>query len=81
MVTHTFTRVDDQGHTMTWEWRGTNPIDALLRQWATCLPNTVLVGPLKCATDGHIYHLRLDEHGARVVSVVAVPSQFEVTSI
>lgn len=81
MHTHTFSRRDNSGNEMMWDWQGMSPVDALLRQWATCLPDTVLVGPLRCATDGHTYHLRLDERGYRVVSIIAEPTQFEITSI
>ena len=62
----------------THEWQGATPIDALLRQWATCLPDTRLVGPLRCEEDGHTYHLRLNERGDREITVIAEPIQFHV---
>jgi hypothetical protein len=52
-----------------------------VRQWATCLPDTVMSSPLRCETDGLIYHLRLDEHGYRTITTIAVPVQGERTTI
>jgi hypothetical protein len=54
---------------------GETPVDALVRQWATCLPDTVMSTPVRCEEDGHIYHLRLNEHGYRTITVIAVPMQ------
>lgn len=60
----------------TFTWRGVSPTDALVRHWATCLPDTTLGTPLRCEIDGHIYHLRLDEHGYREIKTIARAQQF-----
>jgi hypothetical protein len=59
----------------TFVWPGTSPLDAIVRQWATCLPDTVMSTPLRCEQDGHTYHLRLDEQGYREVKVMARAQQ------
>lgn len=66
---------------VTFTWRGTTPTDALVRQWATCLPDTVMSSPLRCEADGHVYHLRLDEHGYREIKTIARPFQFTTETI
>jgi hypothetical protein len=81
---HTFTGLWEQtpgNPLVTFTWRGASPVDAIVRQWATCLPDTRMGSPLRCETDGHIYHLHLNEHGYRVVSIVAEPTQFKVATI
>jgi hypothetical protein len=60
---------------VTFVWRGVSPTDAILRQWAACLPDTTMSSPLRCETDGHIYHLRLNEQGQRQVTLIGVPVQ------
>lgn len=84
MDSHTFTGLWPQtagNPLVTFEWEGTSPVDALVRQWATCLPDTVMSSPLRCETDGHAYHLALDEHGQRQIKVVAVAEQFTAKSL
>lgn len=61
-------------------WEGTSPIDALLKHWATCLPDTPLSSPLR-GEDGHVYHLRLDHRGNREITIVAQPVQFVVNTL
>jgi hypothetical protein len=64
-----------------WRERGATPIDAIVRWWASCLPDTVLGSPMRCEQDGHIYHLRLDEHGYREIKVIARAQQFVTETI
>jgi hypothetical protein len=66
---------------VTFTWRGVTPVDAIVRQWATCFPDTVLGSPLRCEADGHTYHLRLDEHGYREIKVIARAMQFVTETI
>lgn len=58
----------------TFTWRGLSPVDALVRQWATCLPDTAMGSPLRCEADGHVYHLALVD-GDRQITVLAVAAQ------
>lgn len=84
MIEHTFTGLWPQtpgNPPVTFTWRGASPTDAIVRQWATCLPDTTMSSPLRCETDGLIYHLRLDEHGYRTITTIAVPVQDERTTI
>ena len=55
----------------TFTMRGETPVDAIMRQWASCLPDTAMGSPLRCEADGHIYHLRLDEQGYREIKTIA----------
>jgi hypothetical protein len=65
----------------TFTHRGTTPIDALLRQWATCLPDTRMSSPLRCEADGHTYHLTLTEAGQRQITVTAIVGGRRVKTI
>jgi hypothetical protein len=81
MTEHTFTARWEQtpgNPAVTFTWRGFSPTDAIVRQWATCLPDTEMSSPLKCETDGHIYHLRLDEDGMREIRTIALPTQSHI---
>lgn len=60
---------------VTFVWWGETSVDALLRQWATCLPDATMGSPLRCETDGHTYHLRLNEQGQRQITLIAPPIQ------
>jgi hypothetical protein len=66
------------GYPMT--LRGTSPVDALLRHWATCLPGSRLSSPFRCLTDGHIYQTALTERG-REIHIVAEPIQGTVNTV
>lgn len=55
--------------------QGTSPADALIRRWATTLPDSVLSSPMRCEEDGHVYHMRLDDYGRREIKLVAVAKQ------
>lgn len=55
----------------TFTWRGVSPVDALVRQWASCLPDTRMGTPLRCEADGHIYHLSLTDEGYREIKCIA----------
>lgn len=57
---------------VTFDMRGATPVDALLRRWATGLPDTVLSSPMRCEHDGHTYHMRLNERGEREITITAV---------
>jgi hypothetical protein len=84
MQDFTFTGLWDQtpgNPLVTFTWRGETPIDALVRQWATCLPDSVMGSPLRCEADGHLYHLRLNELGYREISVIARAQQFTTETI
>jgi hypothetical protein len=65
---------------VTFAWRGATPTDAIVRQWATCLPDTRMSSPLRCEEDGHIYHLELTERG-REITAIAVPEQSKAETI
>lgn len=58
----------------TFAWRGATPVDALLRQWASCLPDTEMGSPLRCHADGHTYHLHLND-GVREIAIRATAVQ------
>jgi hypothetical protein len=84
MMEHTFTGLwpQTEGNPLvTFAWRGTSPVDAIVRQWAACLPDTAMSSPLRCETDGHIYHLSLDAHGYRTITVLARALQFVTETI
>lgn len=77
MQTFTFTGLwpQTEGNPLvTFGHRGLTPIDALLRTWTTCLPDTKMGSPVRCEADGHIYHLDLID-GERVITVRTVAAQ------
>jgi hypothetical protein len=65
----------------TFDYRGETPIDALVRFWATCLPDTTMGSPMRCEQDGHIYHLSLNEQGYREIKVTARALQYVTETI
>lgn len=56
-------------------WRGYSPADAIVRFWATCMPDTVIASPVTCVEDGVTYHCEIRD-GYRLIQIVATASQF-----
>jgi hypothetical protein len=65
----------------TFDMTGVSPVDALLKRWATGLPDTEMSTPMRCEQDGHTYHMRLNERGEREITITAVPEQWKVETI
>lgn len=65
----------DPAHDITVVWRGHSPADAIVRFFATCLPDTRTLSPVLCKEDGVIYHTDVRD-GYRWIQIVAPAVQF-----
>lgn len=84
MEQHTFTGLWPQtpgNPPAQFTWEGSSPTHAIVRQWATCLPDTTMGSPLVCLTDGVTYHLSLNADGMREIKTIATPTQFRSETI